>query len=224
MPTNKKPITADQICAEFYFQYFRVVKDKFIKRDGVQYQKAKKDAKMWLSFEKCAATINEYHIDYVDYISNTFNHYKKYIHPKTLINIGNLTRYKKNLEEKESAKATTHIYEQIVKSIRFVAIHCKMNDVDSVSGFFKYCIQNDSLGIYLMSGKVSKYYLAMFNNLEEVAKMMKSDSYNEIKRVVLDHQGQLDQNARNAIMTFTGSKKVSIIGITNHNINKVIGE
>ena len=224
MTTKKTKITPEQICGEFYFQYFRVCKERFIKRDGEQYKKAMRDPKKRLAFEKCASVLSEYSLDYVDYVGNTFEHYKKYVHPKTLINIGNLTRYKTSLDEKTSAKRANEIYTKILKSIRFVAIVCKSNDFDSVGQFFGYCVHNDTLGVYLMSGKLSKYYLAMFNNIERVAKLTSIDSYGDIKQIVLNHKDQLDLDARNAIKTFTGSKRVSIIQITNYNINKVIGE
>lgn len=221
---KKKPITAEQICSEFYFQFFRVCKGRYIDRQGPQYEKAMNDEKKMGAFQQCADVINEQKLDYVEYIGNTFTHYKKYVHPKTLINPSNLIRYRVQIEEKDTAKQTTYIYEQLVKSVRFVALHCKMNDFETVHEFFNYCVRHDTLGAYLMSGKVSKYYLAMFTNIEMIIGKMQPDSRDELRRVVMSHKGQLDQNARNAIMTFTGSKKASIIQITNHNINKVIGE
>ena len=223
MPKKAK-ITAEDVCSEFYFQYFRVCKDRFIERNSDQYKKAMGDPKTKAFFVECAKELNEYKIDYVDYIGNTFEHYKKYIHPKTLINAGNLTRYSVTLNERDTAKQTTYIYERLMKSIRFISLVCKANDLPDMNAFFKYCVQHDTLGTYLMSGKISKYYLAMFNNIDMVARKTSLDSYGDIKQIVLNHKGQLDLDARKAIMTFTGAKKVSIIKITNYNINKVIGE
>ena len=224
MTTNKREkVTAEQICQEFYFQYFRVCRQRFVKRESVQYQKAMKNPKMVLAFEKCANIINEYSLDHVDYIGNTFEHYKKYIHPKTLINMSNLTRYKVTLDERNSAQRTSDIYNKIIKSVRFVALICKANEFKDVGEFFKYCVQNDALAPYLLSGKISKYYLAMFNNIDKVCKLMSVDSYGDLKQIVLNHREQLNLDARNAIKTFTGNEKISIIQITNHNIQKNIG-
>lgn len=220
---NKK-YTVDEICGLFYFHYFRVVKETYISKDGERYNKAKKDPKMMLAFEKVTVLINDHGIDADEYITSMFTHHKKYVHPKVLINLSTLSRYKHELEDRQDSDRVTYIYNQLIKSIRFVAIHCKSNDIENVTGFFRYCKQYDTLGVYLMSGKISKYYLSMFNNIERIAKLMNSDTCDEINTNVVNHRDQLNQDARKAIMRFTGSKRVSIIEITNHNINKVIGE
>jgi len=220
----KPNITADQICSEFYFQYFSVVKKKFIKRDGVEYTKARSDPKMQLAFELIATMINENSIDYIDYINNTFNHYNKYIHPKTLVNVGNLRRYGLVLEERKEAKRLVGIYELIVKSIRFVSLYCKMNELADVNQFFRFCVDNDLLGGFFISGSLSRYYLSMFNNIGDIARRFQPDVQQTLKDGVLTKQKQLNQDARKAILTVTGNKKISIIEVTNHNINKIIGE
>jgi hypothetical protein len=219
-----KEVTVDDVIGMYYFQYFRVVKEKFISKDGKHYNKAKNDPVQLLAFTKATSFINEHKIDYIDYISDTFEHYKKFLNPKVLINLGNITRYKQVIEERTDAKNITTIYDQILKSIRFVALQCKMMEMENTTDFMRHCIHNDLLGKYLMSGKLSKYYLAMFSNIDKLSRMLKEDSMNEIQRVVVKHRESINIDARNAIKMFNGSDNVSIIAITNYNINKLINE
>jgi len=222
---DTKKITVDDIIGMYYFQYFRVVKDKFITKDGKHYNKAKNDPKLVLAFTKCAKYINEHNIDYVDYISNTFEHYRKFLHPKVLINIGNIRRYQTVIDEREDAKHLTNIYDHLIKSIRFIALQCKVLEFDDINQYMTYCINNDLLAKYLMSGKISKYYLALFRNMENIASVISSpDSRHEIERVVVMHRESINIEARKAIKRFTGNSNVSIINVTNHNINKILGE
>jgi hypothetical protein len=99
-----------------------------------------------------------------------------------------------------------------------------MMDMTDTNEFMKHCVHNDLIGKYIMAGKLSKYYLAMFSNIDKISRMLKSDSMAEVQRVVVKNRESLNIDARNAIKRFNGNDKVSIIAITNYNINKLINE
>ena len=220
---SKPNPTVEEIASAFFFNYHKVVHNRFIRLDGSEYAKAKKDPKKWLAFEQVTKVINDNDLDYQDYMEFTFKHFKKYIHPKTLMNIGNLRRYYDLLETRHNKKTSEKIYNNIMKSIRHVVLVCKTHDLENVTEFFGYCIQNDLLGTYLMTGKLSKYFLAMFGNIENLASMCSHDSYEELRIGVLKHREQLNQESRKSILEMIGKNRVSIVAITNHNIEKTIG-
>jgi hypothetical protein len=219
-----KKVTVDDVIGMYYFQYFRVVKSRFISKDGKHYKKAKSDPVQLLAFTKATQFINDHKVDYTDYISDTFEHYNKFLNPKVLINLANISRYKQVLEERTDAKNTTKIYNHILKSIRFVALQCKMMDMTTTNEFIRYCIKEDLLAKYLMSGKLSKYYLSMFSNIDKLSRMLNEDSMNEVQRVVVKHREAINIEARNAIKRFNGNDKVSIIALTNDNITNYINK
>lgn len=220
---SKPNPTVEDVASAFFFNYHKVVNNRFIRLDGSEYAKSKKDPNKWLSFELITKVIIDNDLDYQDYMNYTFNHYKKYIHPKTLMNMGNLRRYYDLLESRYKKKTSERIYNNILKSIKHVVLVSKLNDLENVTEFFSYCIHNNLLGSYLITGQLSKYYLAMFSNIEDLANLCSNESYQELNIGVLKHRKQLNQESRKAVLDIIGKNRVSIVAITNHNIDKMIG-
>jgi hypothetical protein len=219
----KQNLTVEEVASSFFYNYHFIVNERHIRLDGSEYKKAKNDSKTWLVFQKITKFLIDNDINHTDYIQYTFNHYKKYIHPKTLLNLGNIQRYNKIKEEQYLNRKYDKIYNLIMKSIKNVVLICKTNELENINDFFKFCIEYDTLALYIVTGKISKYFLAMFNNIEQIAKLFPSDSYFELNEHIIKHREQINQESRMAIFKMTGKKSISIVSIVNHNIKKQLG-
>lgn len=91
-----------------------------------------------------------------------------------------IEKYKDHLKKIELYKK---IYKWILKTVKNIVVECIDKDIYTTKEYLRWLINNNMIGKYLISGKISIYYLAAIPNFKDIIHKLDYFSQQELHRL-----------------------------------------
>jgi hypothetical protein len=125
-------------------------------------QKATPD---WIYFQRCADRVNSNkHIDLDFLIQALSQNFKGWFNPRYLVSMKGIKIYRVYVDKMTRVHDISAIEDLVSLNLKNVIEYCKENNLKSIIEYFNEdALMCPTFTMHLYSGKISKYFLALFN-------------------------------------------------------------
>lgn len=168
-------------CINFYKQFKNEILDNYVDLKNAPYKMFYR--KYSYIFCKTASILRKYNVDiekYAKYFVET-----RYINDKTLRNeLLNASTFKDYIEYQQVNSKYKKIYKWYIKSIKNIAVDAYKLGYFTAKDYLNYIISSSQLGSKVLSGKISRYYLAAIPGFQKIIPkldQLSKDELNDLK-------------------------------------------
>lgn len=164
-------------CINFYKQFKNELLENYIDLKNAPYKMLyRKYADI---FCKTASILSKYNIDIEKYAKYFVE--VKYVNDKSLKDfLMNATTFKDFIEYEQINTKYKKIYRWYIKSVKNIAVDAYMLGYFTAKDYLNYIISSNQLGNKVLSGKISRYYLAAIPKFQKIIPKLDSLSKDEL--------------------------------------------